>query len=109
MLGVIGMATCKTRDFNQNTHKRIFEFLNTARRPEELVGLPEHDVWVDESRVFNGPDPHDVVAERSTAKKPKLLLDLKVAKHLFDARCDECHRSCVSEDKTLSRVENCSA
>ena len=82
------MATRKKDNVDCNTQKRILDFLNTARRLEDLMALPEREVRVDEPRVYKGPDPHDVIDRRKPARKPRVLLDLKVAHQLFDARCD---------------------
>jgi len=84
------MAQIKKPMIEPEIHRRILRFLNAARRPEDLMVLPEREVRVDEPRVFKGPDPHDLIDRRAPARKPIALLDLKVAKRLFDARCDLC-------------------
>ena len=76
----------KEHPMDRHTHRRILEFINAARGPQDLMVIPPQAVKVDEPRGFRGPDPHDVLQRRHGPKKERPLLEWKVAEQLFHAR-----------------------
>lgn len=76
----------KAHPMDRHTHRRILEFINAARGPQDLMVIPPQAVKVDEPRGFRGPDPHDLLQMRHGTKKERPLLERKVAEQLFHAR-----------------------
>ena len=86
------MAESKQQMLDGNVHRRLLTFLNTARRPEDLMVAPPNEVTLIDQRVMHGNDenlhldevPHD--HEHPHEITPLFKRDL--ARRLLKARED---------------------
>lgn len=88
----------KQRTLDVNVHRRILEFLNAARRPEDLMVPPPHEMVLVDEKVMHADEllhrDHDHLdephAHPGAKKQPKVepLLERAVAKRVLQARND---------------------
>lgn len=79
-----------------NVHRRILNFLNTARRPEELMAPPPNEVLLIDERVMDVDEGlhHDEVRDSHGHSGPKgklkieVVLERELAKRVIRARDD---------------------
>jgi hypothetical protein len=78
-----------------DVHRRILTFLNSARRADDLMVPPPHEVLIVDEQLMEADerlhhdelhDAHD--HEETTTKKAEALLDRDLAKRLLRARDD---------------------
>ncbi len=73
----------KTGDLDLKAHRRFLQFINQARRPDDLLRPPRNQYIPDQEREFRGPNVHDP-AEHARHEKP--LLDRGQAEKILQAR-----------------------
>lgn len=79
-----------------NVHRRILYFLNTARRPEELMVPPPNEILLVDERVMEVDESlhHDEVRDSHGDTEPKrkhkadVVLERELAKRVLRARDD---------------------
>ena len=87
------MTQIATRTLDASVHRRVLAFLNTARRPEDLMTLPQTEFPLFDHRVLHGQE--DVLHEdehrrhaghRHDAPKTSHLLDREIAACVLEER-----------------------
>ena len=82
----IKLGKVEVAPVDRNTHRMMLQFINQARRHEDLTVQPPRKVKVDEPRGHRGPDPHDLQERRLGIEERVPLLDAVEAEKLFCAR-----------------------
>jgi hypothetical protein len=87
------MDESKQWTLDVNVHRRILEFLNAARRPEDLMVPPPNEVLLVDARVMDADEilHHDEIRESQEPKarrETEVLLDRALAKRVLEARDD---------------------
>lgn len=81
------MAQDKQPILDGKVHRRILSFLNAARRPEDLMVPPPHDIPLMDERIMHGNEEgiHEDEHREEPAKKEQLL-DWELAKCVLEER-----------------------
>src|SRR5213592_2485014 len=90
------MDESKQWTLDVNVHRRILEFLNAARRPEDLMVPPPSEVLLVDARVMEADEilHRDEIREShghpgpKAKRKTEVLLDRALAKRVLAARDD---------------------
>lgn len=80
------MKKCDTGNLDPNTHRRILNFINMAKKLDDIMVLPKNEILFDEEHLTKGPSLHERLEEAERGEGKRNLLDKKTAKCLLDER-----------------------